>query len=142
MSEWRPIGLTGKQAFFKRAWVLERREAWPRIKVKRGRKYRIEDVVVVGAGAIGASIALFCKRLQPGLRVTVVDPDPLGGFSASATAGSCGSRRLFRCPENIAMSDYSIKFFEALDAQAAHGPGTSTGAPKGICSSFRLKGFR
>nr|WP_057929593.1 FAD-dependent oxidoreductase [Burkholderia ambifaria] len=79
----------------------------------------MNDVVIVGAGAVGSSIALFCKRADPQLRVTVVDPAPLGGFSSSATAGSGGSRRLFCCPENIAMSDYSIKFFQALDAQAA-----------------------
>ncbi|WP_024302965.1 FAD-binding oxidoreductase [Pseudogulbenkiania sp. MAI-1] len=79
----------------------------------------MNDVVIVGAGAVGSCIALFCKRLDPELRITVVDPALLGGFSSSATAGSGGSRRLFCCPENIAMSDYSIQFFQDLDAQAS-----------------------
>lgn len=78
----------------------------------------MNDVVIVGAGAVGSSIALFCKRLDPGLRVTVVDRAPLGAFSSTATSGSGGSRRLFRCPENIAMSDCSIKFIQELNAEA------------------------
>jgi len=80
----------------------------------------MNDVIVIGSGAIGSSIALFCKRLAPGMTVTVIDPAPLGGFSSSATAGSGGSRRLFCCPENIAMSDYSIRFIEELDANASN----------------------
>ncbi|NTX26741.1 FAD-binding oxidoreductase [Burkholderia pyrrocinia] len=79
----------------------------------------MNDVVIVGAGAVGSSIALFCKRADPQLRVTVVDPALLGGFSSTSTAGSGGSRRLFCCPENIAMSDYSIKFIQTLDNEAA-----------------------
>ncbi|MDP9651226.1 NAD(P)/FAD-dependent oxidoreductase [Paraburkholderia caledonica] len=78
----------------------------------------MNDVVIVGAGAIGASIALFCKKLEPGLNVTVIDPDLNGGFSSTARSGSGGSRRLFCCPENIAMSEFSIAFFKELDAQA------------------------
>ena len=78
----------------------------------------MNDVVIVGAGAVGVSIALFCKRLAPTLQVTVVDRAPLGAFSSTATSGSGGARRLFRCPENIVMSDYSIKFFQELDANA------------------------
>ncbi|MFT4063991.1 NAD(P)/FAD-dependent oxidoreductase [Paraburkholderia sp.] len=76
------------------------------------------DVVIVGAGAIGASVALFCKRLDPGLDVTVIDRAPSDDFSSTARSGSGGARRLFCCPENIAMSAYSIGFFKQLDATA------------------------
>ncbi|MFM0562188.1 NAD(P)/FAD-dependent oxidoreductase [Paraburkholderia sediminicola] len=78
----------------------------------------MNDVVIVGAGAVGSSIALFCKRLDPALDVTVIDRAPLGAFSSTATSGSGGSRRLFCCPENIAMSSYSIEFVKQLDSQA------------------------
>lgn len=78
----------------------------------------MEDVVIIGGGAIGASIAWFCQQLAPSLRVIVVEPDLYGDLSATATSGSGGSRRLFCCPENIAMSNYSIDFFQKLDARA------------------------
>lgn len=80
----------------------------------------MNDVVIVGAGAVGACVALSCKQLDPGLRVTVVDPSLFGGLSSTATAGSGGSRRLFCCPENIAMSDYSINFIKELEANASN----------------------
>lgn len=80
----------------------------------------MKDVVVVGAGAVGACVALACKRLEPSMEITVVDPALFGGLSSTATAGSGGSRRLFCCPENIAMSDYSIRFIRELEKDAAN----------------------
>ncbi|MFC3337634.1 NAD(P)/FAD-dependent oxidoreductase [Paracandidimonas soli] len=76
------------------------------------------DVIIIGGGAIGASIALFCKQKEPSLRVTVIEPDPFSDLASSATSGSGGSRRLFFCPENIAMSNFSIEYMQSLDASA------------------------
>lgn len=76
-------------------------------------------VVVIGGGAIGVSIAQFCMQTDPSLHVVVIDRDLFGDRSSSANAGSGGSRRLFYCPENIAMSDYSIKYVASLDASAS-----------------------
>jgi FAD-dependent oxidoreductase domain-containing protein 1 len=71
------------------------------------------DVAVIGGGAIGSSVAYFLLGEQPGLRVAVVEPDPTYEL-ASTPRASGGARRLFSCPENIAMSMFSIDFIRAL----------------------------
>lgn len=76
------------------------------------------DVLVIGGGAIGASVAYFVKRLDPGAEVTVVERDP-GYTLASTPRASGGVRRLFSLPENIALSTYSIGFFEDFPATMA-----------------------
>lgn len=69
------------------------------------------DVVVIGGGAIGAAVAYFLKVLDPGVGVTVVERDPTYGL-ASTPRASGGIRRLFSLPENIALSNFSIPFFD------------------------------
>jgi FAD-dependent oxidoreductase domain-containing protein 1 len=76
------------------------------------------DVLVIGGGAIGASVAYFVKRLDPGAEVTVVERDPAYTL-ASTPRASGGVRRLFSLPENIALSTYSIGFFEDFPAAMA-----------------------
>jgi L-2-hydroxyglutarate oxidase LhgO len=34
------------------------------------------DVLVIGGGAVGASVAYFLELLEPGIGVTVVERDP------------------------------------------------------------------
>ncbi|MGC5198535.1 FAD-dependent oxidoreductase, partial [Aphanothece microscopica] len=34
------------------------------------------DVAVIGGGVMGASVAFWLTRMQPGLAVTVIEPDP------------------------------------------------------------------
>jgi FAD-dependent oxidoreductase domain-containing protein 1 len=85
------------------------------------------DVLVIGGGAIGASVAYFVKRLDPGVEVTVVERDPAYTL-ASTPRASGGVRRLFSLPENIALSTYSIGFFEDFPtAMAADGVPTDIG---------------
>lgn len=69
------------------------------------------DVVIVGGGCMGVCSALFLKRLDANIRVAVVEPDPTYEF-ASTLKASGGARRLFSCPENIAMSRFGIEFIE------------------------------
>jgi FAD-dependent oxidoreductase domain-containing protein 1 len=76
------------------------------------------DVLVIGGGAIGASVAYFVKRLDPGAEVTVVERDP-AYTQASTPRASGGVRRLFSLPENIELSRYSIGFFENFPATMA-----------------------
>jgi FAD-dependent oxidoreductase domain-containing protein 1 len=79
------------------------------------------DVLVIGGGAVGASVAYFVKLLDPGAQVTVVERDP-GYTLASTPRASGGVRRLFSLPENIDLSAYSIGFFEDFpEAMAVDG---------------------
>jgi FAD-dependent oxidoreductase domain-containing protein 1 len=76
------------------------------------------DVLVIGGGAVGASVAYFVKWLDPGAEVTVVERDPAYTL-ASTPRASGGIRRLFSLPENIELSKYGIGFFEDFPAVMA-----------------------
>ncbi len=69
------------------------------------------DVAVIGGGIMGSATAYFLKVLSPSLTVTVIEPDPTYEFCSTLRA-SGGARRLFSCPENIEMSNYSIDFIK------------------------------
>lgn len=71
------------------------------------------DVAIIGGGAMGASAAYYLKSLSPGLQVTVIERDPTYEL-ASTPRASGGVRRLFSLPENIALSNYSIPFYEGF----------------------------
>jgi FAD-dependent oxidoreductase domain-containing protein 1 len=76
------------------------------------------DVLVVGGGAVGAAVAYFLRERDPGVAVTVVERDPTYEL-ASTPRASGGVRRLFSLPENIALSQFSIDFFERFPATMA-----------------------
>lgn len=76
------------------------------------------DVLVIGGGAMGASVAYFVKLLEPGAEVVVAERDPAYSL-ASTPRASGGIRRLFSLPENIELSVYSIAFFEGFPATMA-----------------------
>jgi FAD-dependent oxidoreductase domain-containing protein 1 len=76
------------------------------------------DVLVIGGGAIGASVGYFIKLLDPAAEVTVVERDPAYTM-ASTPRASGGVRRLFSLPENIELSAYSIGFFADFPAAMA-----------------------
>ncbi|NTF97957.1 NAD(P)/FAD-dependent oxidoreductase [Rhizobium rhizogenes] len=69
------------------------------------------DIVIIGGGAIGAAVAYFLKRTDASVSVTVIERDPTYNL-ASTPRASGGVRRLFSLPENIALSNYSIPFFD------------------------------
>lgn len=74
------------------------------------------DTVVIGGGVIGASIAYFLRRHARAGSVGVIERDPSYSL-ASTPRASGGVRRLFSLPENIAMSDWSIGFFERFEEE-------------------------
>lgn len=76
------------------------------------------DVMIVGGGCMGVCTAFFLKKLDANIRVSVVEPDPTYEF-ASTLKASGGARRLFSCPENIAMSGFGIDFIENFASHVA-----------------------
>lgn len=89
------------------------------------------DVAIIGGGAIGAAIAYYLKTMDPSLSVTVIERDPTYAI-ASTPRASGGVRRLFSLPENIALSNYSIPFFENFpDTMAVNGQRAEIGFKKG-----------
>lgn len=71
------------------------------------------DVVIVGGGLIGSSVAYFLKMADSRTSVCVIEADPSYEF-ASTLRASGGARRLFSCPENIEMSNFSIEFIKTF----------------------------
>jgi len=83
------------------------------------------DVLIAGGGIIGTAIACSLKQQSPAIEIAVIEPDPAYEF-ASTPRASGGARRLFSCPENVAMSHYSIDFIKrfgelmSVDGETAH----------------------
>lgn len=73
------------------------------------------DVAIIGGAIMGSSTAYFLKQLEPALEVCVIEPDP-GYELCSTLRASGGARRLFSCPENIEMSNFSIGFIKDFPA--------------------------
>ncbi len=67
------------------------------------------DVVIVGSGVMGAATAYGLTRLQPGLKVTLVEADTRYEKASSSLSAS-SIRQQFTCPVNIRLSQYGIAF--------------------------------
>src|SRR6478752_10619138 len=86
---------------------------------------RSADVAIIGGAIVGSATAYFVKQLAPASNVVVIEPDSTYEF-ASTLRASGGARRQFSCPENIAMSNFSIPFIAtgddtlAVDGEPAH----------------------
>ena len=79
------------------------------------------DIAIIGGGIIGSSTAYFLLEQSPSILLCVIEPDPTYEF-ASTLRASGGCRVQFTCPENIAMSLYSIGFIKAFEqTMAANG---------------------
>ncbi|NXY86411.1 FXRD1 protein, partial [Alcedo cyanopectus] len=75
------------------------------------------DVVVVGGGVVGWSVAYWLKALEGrrhGMKVLVVERDPT--YSQASTVLSVGGiRQQFSLPENIRMSRFSASFLRNIN---------------------------
>ena len=73
------------------------------------------DVAIVGAGIVGASIAWWLTRLQPGLSVALIERDT--GFEWASSQRSASSiRQQFSIPVNIEMSRFGLEFLNEAES--------------------------
>lgn len=76
------------------------------------------DVILVGGGVMGSAIAYDLLRLEPGLDVGVVEPDPT--YARSSTTLSDGNIRVqFNLEENIRMSLYGLEMLDRFADEMA-----------------------
>src|SRR6185436_7958775 len=69
------------------------------------------DVLIIGGGVIGSSIAFHLKKDGFDGRVVVVERDPSYQFASSALAMG-GVREQYMSPANVAMAQFSIALYE------------------------------
>lgn len=83
------------------------------------------EVIVIGGAVMGSSCAYWLTRMQPGLSVTVIEPDP--SYAKAATALSVASiRQQFSSAVNVRISRYGIGFIRNFEE--------SLGRPVGVPS--------
>ena len=83
------------------------------------------DVLVIGGAVMGASVAFWLTRMQPGLSVMVVEQD--ASFAHSATALSVASiRQQFTTAVNVEISRFGIDFIRNIAAHLGQAGGIST----------------
>ncbi len=72
------------------------------------------DVVIIGSGVMGAATAYWLTRLQPGLKVTLVESDTRYEKASSSLSAS-SIRQQFTCPVNIRLSQFGIAFLREAE---------------------------
>jgi FAD-dependent oxidoreductase domain-containing protein 1 len=89
------------------------------------------DVAIVGGGAVGAAAAYFLRIHPKACSVVVIERDPAYRL-ASTPRASGGVRRLFSLPENIALSNFGVPFYERFaETMALDGAPADIGFRKG-----------
>lgn len=76
------------------------------------------DVVVVGGGVIGSSIALRLRQRMPNARILVIERDP-SYARASSRLATGGIRQQYCSALNVAMARYSVAFYRRFDELTA-----------------------
>jgi len=71
------------------------------------------DIVIIGGGLIGSSVAYHLTKDGRGGRVVVIEPDPTYEF-ATTPGSSGGVRRLFSRPENVALGSFGLEFYQSF----------------------------
>ena len=87
------------------------------------------DVVVIGGGVMGASVAFWLTRMQPGISVLVVEQDPSYAFAATALSVA-SIRQQFTTAVNVEISRFGIGFIRDIAGQLG---------PQGEIASLGLK---
>jgi glycine/D-amino acid oxidase-like deaminating enzyme len=91
------------------------------------------DVVIVGGGVVGSSVAYQLRRADPTLRVVVVERDPTYA-RASSNLAMGGVRQQFASAPNVRLARWSAEFYARFDRLMSEG---------GHCSQawFRRRGY-
>ena len=93
----------------------------------------VADIIIIGGGIIGSSVAYHLAKDGRGGNVVVVEPDPTYEF-ASTPGSSGGVRRLFSRPENVALGSFGLDFYREFAKTMA-----INGEPAEI--SFKPQGY-
>src|SRR5260370_9395594 len=73
-------------------------------------------VVVIGGGVMGSALAYWLTRLEPSVRVTVIERDPSYEHASSALSAA-SIRQQFSTPVNIRVSQASVAFLRNVAAE-------------------------
>jgi len=79
---------------------------------------RASEVLIAGAGVMGAALAYWLTRLHPALRVVLVEPDT-GFLLASSSRSASSIRQQFSCPVNVQLSQFGFHFLREARAHLA-----------------------
>lgn len=83
------------------------------------------DVVIIGGAVMGASAAFWLTRMQPGLRVLVVERDP--SFAHASTALSVASvRQQFTTAVNVEISRFGVQFIRNFAQEVGRAGGVGS----------------
>ncbi len=74
------------------------------------------DILIIGGGIVGSSIAYHLARGGRSGDIIVVERDPTYALAATPR-GNGGIRQLFSLPENIAMARYGLSFFREFETE-------------------------
>ncbi|SAK89108.1 NAD(P)/FAD-dependent oxidoreductase [Caballeronia ptereochthonis] len=73
----------------------------------------VSQVVIVGGGVIGSSVAYFLRASDPTVQVTVIERDPTYARSSSALSAA-SIRQQFSTPLSVRMSLFGIEFLRSI----------------------------
>lgn len=74
------------------------------------------DVIIIGGGMVGASVAFWLAKARAGLRIAVIERDPSYEFASTTHTNSC-IRQQFGTETNIRLSQFTAGFIGDFKTQ-------------------------